>query len=81
MAFPSSCAWSFAQPARANRLCACCSLRAAEAAATAKKAHKEGTTLKEAAMKLGYLTSEQFDQWVKPESMIDPTVYTPKKKA
>ena len=32
-------------------------------------------------MKLGYLTSEQFDQWVKPESMIDPTVYTPKKKA
>lgn len=43
-----------------------------KAAATAKKAHKEGTTLKEAAMALGYLTSEQFDAWVKPETMISP---------
>lgn len=43
-----------------------------EAAKTAKKAHKEGTTLKEAAMSLGYLTSEQFDQWVRPEDMITP---------
>lgn len=36
----------------------------------AKKAHKEGSTLKEAAMALGFLTSEQFDQWVKPENMV-----------
>lgn len=43
-----------------------------KAAATAKKAHKEGTTLKKAAMALGYLTSEQFDAWVKPETMISP---------
>jgi len=43
-----------------------------KAAATAKKAYKEGTSLKEAAMALGYLTSEQFDAWVKPELMIGP---------
>ncbi|CAO3661242.1 unnamed protein product [Rhizopus stolonifer] len=41
-----------------------------KAAACAKKAHKEGTTLKEAALSLNYLTSEQFDQWVRPEDMI-----------
>ncbi len=40
------------------------------AAKIAKKAHKEGTTLKEAAIALGLLTSEQFDQWVKPEKMV-----------
>ena len=40
------------------------------AAKIAKKAHKEGTTLKEAALSLGLLTSEQFDEWVKPESMV-----------
>jgi fumarate hydratase class II len=40
-----------------------------KAAAIAKKAHKEGTTLKEAALALGHLTSEQFDSWVKPEDM------------
>jgi fumarate hydratase class II len=39
-------------------------------AAIAKKAHKEGTSLREAAIALGLLTSEQFDQWVKPEDMI-----------
>jgi len=38
----------------------------------AKKAHKEGTTLKAAAMALGLLSSEQFDQWVRPEDMIAP---------
>jgi len=43
------------------------------AAAAAKKAHKEGTSLKEAAISLKLLTSEQFDQWVKPEEMIHPT--------
>ena len=36
----------------------------------AKKAHKEGTTLKEASLSLGLLTSEQFDEWVRPESMV-----------
>ncbi|KAI9357418.1 fumarate hydratase precursor rhizopus oryzae [Pilaira anomala] len=41
-----------------------------KAAKCAKKAHKEGTTLKEAALSLGYLTSEEFDQWVRPEKMI-----------
>ncbi len=40
------------------------------AAAIAKKAHKEGTSLREAAIALGLLTSEQFDGWVKPEDMI-----------
>jgi fumarate hydratase class II len=40
------------------------------AAAIAKKAHKEGTSLREAALDLGLLTSEQFDEWVKPEDMI-----------
>src|SRR5690606_29150746 len=38
----------------------------------AKKAHKEGTTLKEAALSLELLTAEQFDEWVVPEKMISP---------
>ncbi len=41
-----------------------------KAAEIAKKAHKEGTTLKESAIALGYLTSEQFDQWVRAEDMV-----------
>jgi len=40
------------------------------AAKIAKKAHKEGTSLKEAGIALGLLTSEQFDSWVKPEDMV-----------
>jgi len=40
------------------------------AAKIAKKAHKENKTLKEAAIELGLLTSEQFDQWVVPSKMI-----------
>jgi fumarate hydratase class II len=40
------------------------------AAKIAKKAHKEGTTLREAAISLQLLTSEQFDEWVVPENMI-----------
>lgn len=40
------------------------------AAKIAKKAHKEGTTLLEAALSLNLLTEEQFEQWVKPEDMI-----------
>lgn len=40
------------------------------AALIAKTAHKNGTTLKEEAVKLGLLTEEQFDEWVKPEDMV-----------
>lgn len=40
------------------------------AAKIAKKAHKENKTLKEAAVELGLLTAEQFDQWVRPEDMV-----------
>jgi len=42
------------------------------AAKIAKKAHKEGTSLREAGIALKLLTSEQFDQWVKPETMLGP---------
>jgi fumarate hydratase class II len=41
-----------------------------KAAEIAQKAHKEGTTLKESALSLGYVTSEEFDQWVIPSDMI-----------
>jgi len=41
-----------------------------KAAEIAQKAHKEGTTLKEMAIKLGYVTAGQFDEWVKPENMV-----------
>lgn len=40
------------------------------AAKIAKKAHKEGTTLREAAVELGLVTDQQFSDWVKPEDMI-----------
>ncbi|MEK3884695.1 class II fumarate hydratase [Paenibacillus sp. PL2-23] len=40
------------------------------AAAIAKNAHKQGLTLKESAIASGLLTSEQFDEWVRPENMI-----------
>jgi fumarate hydratase class II len=42
------------------------------AAKIAKKAHKEGTTLREAALALGLVSSENFDKWVRPEQMIGP---------
>ncbi|NMO94462.1 class II fumarate hydratase [Paenibacillus lemnae] len=42
------------------------------AAAIAKQAHKEGLTLKEAALASGLLTEEEFDQYVRPEDMIQP---------
>lgn len=48
-----------------------------KAAAIAKKAHKEDTTLKEAAVSLGYLTSDEFDKWVRPESMTNVTLHNP----
>ncbi|EMO7835599.1 class II fumarate hydratase [Morganella morganii] len=41
-----------------------------KAAEIAKKAHKEGLTLKASAMKLGYLTEAEFDAWVRPEDMV-----------
>ena len=41
-----------------------------KAAEIAQNAHREGTTLKEMAVKLGYLTPEQFDEWVVPEKMV-----------
>lgn len=41
-----------------------------KAAEIAKKAHKEGLTLKGSALKLGYLTEEEFDDWVRPEDMV-----------
>jgi fumarate hydratase class II len=41
-----------------------------KAAEIAQKAHKEGTTLKEMAVKLGYVTPEQFDEWVDPADMV-----------
>jgi fumarate hydratase class II len=40
------------------------------AARIAKKAHKENKTLREAAVELGLLTSQQFDEWVRPEKMV-----------
>jgi fumarate hydratase, class II len=41
-----------------------------KAAEIAQKAHKEGTTLKEMAVKLGYVTPQQFDEWVVPANMV-----------
>ena len=41
-----------------------------KAAEIAQKAHKEGTSLKTMAVKLGYLTAEQFEEWVRPEKMV-----------
>ena len=41
-----------------------------KAAEIAQKAHKEGKTLKEKAIELGYLTAEEFDQWVDPSKMV-----------
>ena len=40
------------------------------AAKIAKLAHANGTTLREAALELGLVTSEQFDEWVRPENMV-----------
>jgi fumarate hydratase, class II len=52
-----------------------------KAAAIAKKAHKEGTTLKRAAVKLGYLTENEFDRWVRPEKMVGKLSIEPQRKA
>ena len=42
------------------------------AAAIAKKAHETGSTLRDAAIASGWLTSQQFDEWVKPDAMLAP---------
>ncbi|MGF6790571.1 class II fumarate hydratase [Paraburkholderia sp. 35.1] len=44
-----------------------------KAAQIAKKAHKEGTTLKVSALALGYVTEQQFDEWVRPKDMVGRT--------
>ena len=41
-----------------------------KAAEIATSAHANGTTLKEEATNLGYVTAEEYDAWVKPENMI-----------
>lgn len=43
-----------------------------KASVIAKNAHRNKQTLKEAAVESGYLTAEQFDEWIKPEEMIGP---------
>ncbi|HLW46459.1 MAG TPA: class II fumarate hydratase [bacterium] len=43
-----------------------------KAAKIALKAHRDNTSLREAALALGYVTAEQFDQWVRPEDMTHP---------
>ena len=43
-----------------------------KAAKIAKTAHKNGTTLKDEAINLGYLTEEEFNKWVRPEDMLGP---------
>ncbi len=45
-----------------------------KAAEIAKKAHHEGSTLREAAISLAYLSAEDFDAWVKPEDMVKPSL-------
>ncbi len=52
-----------------------------KAAAIAKTAHKNGTTLKESAVALGHLTPEQFDAWVKPEDMVGIKITHPAPRA
>jgi fumarate hydratase class II len=42
-----------------------------KAAEIAKQAYHDGSTLREAALQLGYLSAEQFDAWVRPESMLE----------
>jgi fumarate hydratase class II len=44
-----------------------------KAARVAKTAHREGLTLNAAAVKLGHVTEAQFDEWVRPETMVGRT--------
>jgi fumarate hydratase class II len=43
-----------------------------KAAQIAKAAHKNGTTLREEAIKLGFVTAKEFDRWVRPAQMTHP---------
>jgi len=43
-----------------------------KAAKIAKNAHENGTTLRESALELGFLTNDEFDRWVRPETMTGP---------
>ena len=43
-----------------------------KAAKIAKNAHEKGTTLRESALELGFLTNDEFDRWVRPETMTGP---------
>lgn len=47
------------------------------ASKVAKNAHKKGLTLKESALELGALTSDEFDALVRPELMVGPKPYKP----
>jgi fumarate hydratase class II len=49
-----------------------------KAASIAKNAHKKGITLKQSALELGYVTEQQFNEWVKPENMLGPDEYKKK---
>jgi fumarate hydratase class II len=44
-----------------------------KAAKIAKNAHEKGTTLRESALELDFLTNEEFDAWVRPEDMTGPS--------
>lgn len=70
---PSPCTVSAHRPGRPPLPCYRPAARSYDkAAAIAKKAHKEGTTLKEAALALGHCTEQEFEEWVRPEDMIAP---------
>jgi fumarate hydratase class II len=43
-----------------------------QSAKIALKAHREGLTLRDAALALGFVTAEQFDAWVRPDAMTRP---------
>jgi fumarate hydratase class II len=43
-----------------------------KAAQVAKAAHANGTTLREEALRLGYVSAKDFDRWVRPEKMVRP---------
>ncbi len=49
-----------------------------KAASIAKNAHKKGITLKQSALESGYVTEQQFNEWVRPENMLGPDEYKKK---
>jgi fumarate hydratase, class II len=51
-----------------------------KAAQIAIKAHREDTSLRDAALGLGFVTGDQFDKWVRPEDMIHPLAVDEKAK-